>query len=460
MRNNKVSSICVYESSNTDSLIENACKSDTDVCIVSGNAEPSDVDKVTLALKEKGKTVMSDGKYADIMYLTDKREDFRTPCVFRFIITSIEDLKAHVSFFGKVLRRTQNVLMLLRCSMDANAFIKVCNSLIDVSMVDRVALIGVPVCLSSRYRLTAKDVLDIKDVITDSTIIQKPMAFIKQYRKSSAYCWDCSCRSSCFGIMKEGAFSELYPGERKASYESIYDLVSEIYPGRKVRTGILEFEPRNFTDYPIGLETLKTMQQCRLNGNFNGPDFFYVWDFKESCFFNRPLDEKEIFTPDPRGLMGMNWRFIGKGIPEMQWKHKCDLLLPEHGFNTTVKIRFDASWTAEKQKALDELTFSTIIHVVKEHGGDGHIQQVGNDLLYDGKKFAGKEWLFLQDIGYIENTVVTCEYEPEKLWFEKLYHHSGERQITGITEELPEVTKELLMREISKEVKSLMGGGL
>ena len=148
--------------------------------------------------------------------------------------------------------------------------------------------------------------------------------------------------------------------------------------------------------------------------------------------------------------MGMNWQFIGKGIKELEWKQKCDLLLPEHGFNTTVKIKFDSSWTPERQKALDELTFSTIIRVVKEHGGDGHIKQIGNDLLYDGKKFAGKEWLFIQNVGYIENTVVTCEYEPEKRWFEKLYHHPEEKQITGITEELPSVTKELLMKNIQK----------
>lgn len=456
MLTNKVSSICVYEDTDIKALITNACKSETDVCIISGNAEQDAVDKVTLALKEQDKTVMADSQYADIMYLTGEMDDYKTPCVFRFVIKNTEELKQHCLFFEKVLRATQSAFMLLRCAMDVNAFIYACDSLIGISMLGKVALIGVPVCLSSRYRLTAKDVLDIKDVVTDHAVMQKPMAFIKQYRKSSAYCLDCSSRSECFGVMKEGAFSTFYPGKHKASYESIYDLVCEMYPLKKVRTGILEFEPRHSEDYTIGLETLKAMQQCRLNGNFNGPDFFYIWDFKESCFFNRPLEEKEIFTEDPRGLMGMNWRFIGKGIKELEWKHKCDLLLPEHGFNTTVKIKFDSSWKPEKQKTLDDLTFSTIIRVVEEHGGKGHIQQIGNDLLYNGKKFAGKEWLFLQDIGYIENTVVTCEYEPEKIWFKKLYHHPGERQITGITEELPSVTKEMLMTEINKEIMALI----
>ncbi len=77
-------------------------------------------------------------------------------------------------------------------------------------------------------------------------------------------------------------------------------------------------------------------------------------------------------------------------------------------------------------------------------------------MLYDGKKFAGKEWLFIQNVGYIENTVVTCEYEPEKRWFEKLYHHPEEKQITGITDELPVVTKEVLIRTLSKESDQLL----
>ena len=456
MLTNKVSSICVYEDTDIKALIANAGKLETDVCIISGNAEQESIDEVVIGLKEQGKTVMAGSRHADIMYLTEERDDYKTPCVFRFVIENIEELKQHCLFFEKVLRTTQSAFMLLRCAMNVNAFIHACDSLIGISMLSKIALIGVPICLSSRYILTTKDVLDIKDVVTDHAVMQKPMAFTKQYRISAAYCRNCTCRSSCFGFMTDGSFSQLYPSECKAHYFSIYDLVCTIFPQKKIRTGVLEFEPRRCNDYPIGLETLKTMQDCRLNRNFDGPDFFYIWDFKESCFFNRPIEEKDIFTEDVRGLMGMNWQFIGKGIKELEWKQKCDLLLPMHGFNTTVKIKFDSSWTPERQKALDELTFSTIIRVVKEHRGDGHIKQIGNDLLYDGKKFAGKEWLFIQNVGYIENTVVTCEYEPEKQWFEKLYHHPKEKEITGITKELPVVTKEMLMREIHIAINKII----
>ena len=176
-----------------------------------------------------------------------------------FVIKNIEELKQHCCFFEKVLRTTQNAFMLNRCAMDVNAFIHACNSLIGISMLSKIALIGVPVCLSSRHTLTAKNVLDIKDVVTDHAVMQKPMAFVKQYRKSATYCRNCTCRSSCFGFMTDGSFSKLYPSERKVSYHSIYDLGCTIFPQKKIRTGILEFVPRRFNDYPIGLETLKTM---------------------------------------------------------------------------------------------------------------------------------------------------------------------------------------------------------
>ena len=76
--------------------------------------------------------------------------------------------------------------------------------------------------------------------------------------------------------------------------------------------------------------------------------------------------------------------------------------------------------------------------------------------IVNGKKFAGKKWLFIQNVGYIENTVVTCEYEHKKQWFEKLYHHPKEKEITGITKELPVVTKEMLMREIHIAINKII----
>lgn len=345
--------------------------------------------------------------------------------------------------------------MLLRCEMNVNEFIAACDENIDICMLDKIALIGVPVCLSARYRLTAKDVLDIKEVITDEGNISDPMLFTGQYRKSSAFCRNCSSLSVCFGIMRQGSFSELKTSQKKSCYESIYDLTSETALQGKPESGILEFEARDFQSYPQAMKAIQTMQDCRLSHSFDGQDFFYIWDFKECCYFNRPMTEADIIAEDPRGLMGINWLFIGKGIPELEWKQKCDLLLPRHGFTTTVKIKFDESWTPDRQKALDDLTFSTIIRVIKDHGGTA-IEQVGNDLLYRGKKFAGKEWMFIQNVGYIENTVVTCEYLPEKQYFDRLFHHDKEKPITGITDQVPSVTKEVLMTELNKAVKQLI----
>lgn len=457
MKTSKVSSVCIGSGTDTRKLLSNAATSSNLVCIVTNDGGTEEQFKeVVSGLKELGKTVMADSLEAHIMYCTRMREEIKEPCLFRFAVTRAEDVPVFVSFFKGKLREFNRLFMLLRCEMNANVFMDACRESVDFTIIDKVALVGVPVCLSEGFRITAKDVLDVSEVITDRPTILDPTIFISQYRKSARFCTECSNRYRCFGLLKGAGYSYFRPSEGSSRYESIYDLVSEIACERKAEHGILSFRPRQAREYPIGMKVLRAMQDCRLKRNFDGENFFYVWDFEESCYFNRPMEEREIFTEDPRGLMGMNWQFIGKGIKELEWKQKCDLLLPNHGFNTTVKIKFDSTWTPDQQKALDDLTFSTIIRVVKEHGGEGHIEQIGNDLLYDGRKFAGKEWMFIQNVGYIENTVVTCEYEPEREWFEKLYHHPAEKKITGITDELPSVTKALLMREIANAVVSLV----
>ena len=478
MKTNLVSSICLYK--NTDykkllKLVEKSQFSTFIICLEDDIPFPTEqIKSVVDYLQAEGKTVMFDTRTADVvnvlnpdvLYITEnaadresiirKAESEKKSAVLRFVIDSKEKLESVVSEFRHFLTIYQNMTLILRPgSIDVNQFVSWCDEVIDFTMLSKICLAGVPLCLMDRYTLSAKDVLDIGEVITDEIILVQGNMFTKQYYKSKKYCSDCSKRHQCFGILKPATFTELKP-DTDNEYSSLYDVIEQMDKAKNLSHGILEFDPRHWKNYQIGIRTLDAMQRCRLRHSFDGENFFYIWDFKQSCYFNRPFEEKDVFTPDPRGLMGMNWQFIGKGIPELEWKQKCDLLLPEHGFNTTVKVKFDSSWTDEKQKALDELTFSTIIRVVKEHDGEGHIQQIGNDLLYDGRKFAGKEWMFIQNVGYIENTVVTCEYLPEKLYFDKLFHHPKEKQITGITEELPAVTKELLMTEINKAVDTLI----
>lgn len=476
MKTRRVCSICLYRDTDYEKTLEELRKSKLStfiICIEDDIPYPTDeIKPIVEQLHKTGKIVMLGTRSADmierlnpdIIYVTDKAKDRESivrgadgrPCVMRFAIGSKETLEERITEFRHLLTIYQNMVLILRPgSVDVNEFVSWCDELLDFTMRDKIVLAGVPLCLSERYTYSVKDVLDIAEVLTDSLTSVRNDTFIRQYYKSKRYCLDCRKFHQCFGILKPATFTHLMPNEGK-EYRSLYDIIEEMDKSKRLSHGILEFEPRRWKEYEIGTQTLDAMQECRLKRCFDGGNFFYIWDFKESCYFNRPLEEKEVFTLDSRDLMGMNWRFIGKGIPELEWKQKCDLLLPQHGFNTTVKVKFDSFWNDERQKALDELTFSTIIHTVKENGGDGHIEQVGNDLLYDGRKFAGKEWMFIQNIGYIENTVVTCEYLPEKQYFDKLYHHTGEREITGITEELPTVTKELLMLEISRAVADLL----
>ena len=233
-----------------------------------------------------------------------------------------------------------------------------------------------------------------------------------------------------------------------------YVSVLEFYKQRnhQIQTGILALNPYH-PENSYGNSVLESLQRRRNLSNFKGPNHYYVWNFERGFYFNRPLQEQEnMWQQDPRGIPSINWQFIGRNIPELQWKQKCDLLVPEHGVVTTAKIEFDDEWSEKKQKALDDFTFETLKCIILENGGDRNLLvHQGNDLLYNGKKFAGKEWQFTQNAGYIENVVITCSYIKEKEWFDKLYHWSGEKQITGITDEVPSITKELLIEKLYKE---------
>ena len=192
MKNNQVASVVVMKDTDLQKLFSNIEKSELQTCIVTSEDNTQEnIELVLSEIRKQGKTSMTDSENADIRYCTYETDSFRDPCVFRFAVRNSEELTEHLSFFRKLLRRTQKVLMLLRCEMNVNEFLSICDENIDVCMLDKIALIGVPVCLSSRYRLTAKDVLDIKEVITDTDIYTNPLSFTSQYQKSATYCKNC-----------------------------------------------------------------------------------------------------------------------------------------------------------------------------------------------------------------------------------------------------------------------------
>ena len=329
---------------------------------------------------------------------------------------------------------------------------------------DEAIYLDLPLCLSDKYNLTTalKATYDVVSFLDKSGYyLADKKKFIKGvYNKLKEPCKDCSIKNSCFGFLKNSLSVMKTIGScdnHNIDYIPVTDIICN---NKSVDFSIIEFNPEKYmSSGKDAVDAIKQMQKTRLEKKFSGKNFYYIWDIKKSFYFNRPLTEEELFKKDDRGLMSLNWQFIGIDNPNMLWKQKCDLLLPEHGFVITSQVSFDSHWSEEDQKRLDDFTLNSLMKIILNHGGDpAKLRKEGNDLLYDGKKFCGKEWLFRQGYGYIENTVVTCEYLPEKEWFDKLYHHEGEYVITGISEEVKSCTKEVLLKELYEECVKFFRG--
>ena len=310
--------------------------------------------------------------------------------------------------------------------------------------------LDLPLCIANRYNLESSTrKLDVEEYIIHGKLSPSPkQEFIDQFVKLSSH-KDCVNFRNCYGNLKSNP-STVFPVDQKVEYHNICDRVIN---SPDVSIGVLHSNPKNWEN-EFGTTLIDVLQDCRVNRNFDGRNFFYIWDWKESVFFNRPLEGGQVWKEDPRGLMSMNWKFIGSDKPELRWKQKCDCLLPHYGFVTAAKIKFTDEWSRQKRDSLNVFTLSTIIDIIIRHGGErDKITQVSNDILYNGKKFCGKEWSYFPSVGYIENTLVTCDYEKEKKWFDLIYHYDGERPITGITNEVPTVTKEVLIKELYEAMK-------
>lgn len=295
------------------------------------------------------------------------------------------------------------------------------------------------------FRYSSK-FFEVKEVIIDGKYTR--YNWISDFRKLKSH-KGCKFWDKCYG--SKMVYDEKLPTDRNPSgYASISDTLSD---RPDVSNGILNFDPANWEN-EFGNTLIDILQRNRVEHHMEGRNFYYVYDFKTSVFFNRPMEPTQVWKWDDRGAWSMNWQFIAKDDPSLAWKQKCDCLLPHNGFATAVKVKFTKEWTDEKRYKLNNLTLSVLADCIIELGADPNkIKFVSNDILYDGKKFCGKEWSFVPSYGYIENTTVTCSYEKEKYFFDQLYHHDKERPITGITDEVPTCTKEKLIELFYSRIK-------
>ena len=99
------------------------------------------------------------------------------------------------------------------------------------------------------------------------------------------------------------------------------------------------------------------------------------------------------------------------------------------------------------------MCFNCVYTTLLELGvSEQFLTKMGNDMLFNGKKFAGGEVLLTDNV-YIENILVTLQFLPEKDIFARLTgKYAHRRPITGIADEVPSITKEAFIDKLYEKV--------
>ena len=122
---------------------------------------------------------------------------------------------------------------------------------------------------------------------------------------------------------------------------------------------------------------------------------------------------------------------------------------------TTVDGTDVTGWTVDEIETLSNLSYRVLLDALVSRGVDeSHLSVERNDMLYDGRKFAGGEKALRCGV-YSEDLVITTHYVPEKEVFDRLTgKYAKARNITGICEEFPSLSAEKLAAAMSEGFKA------
>lgn len=178
----------------------------------------------------------------------------------------------------------------------------------------------------------------------------------------------------------------------------------------------------------------------------------YIILLNESFFYQRVDDYSEVrrFVYDEDGMLHVNFPNPFKDSKED--KDKSNMFFPKGSIGIIMHIR---NKDLKDEDASKVLTFmkNGIFEIVKKRTTLEHLAKVGNDIFFDGKKFYGEE-ITGTDECYSISSITTCNFKDNEYWFDKLIG-KGNYAITGITDELPEVTQEVIAQELYEKAKNI-----
>ena len=203
-------------------------------------------------------------------------------------------------------------------------------------------------------------------------------------------------------------------------------------------------------------EILKKQFDWRNGLKYTGESEIVFADIKENVWWNRPLNSDVFVKQEEDGLWSYNlplaWR-----QESAAWKANYNVLLNKDNLPVAGMIKINRHWTVDDFTKLKRLLIDGVYNALLKLGvSKDKLQQPGNDILYDGKKFFGVETI-IKDGWFSINCFITLKYKPAKEVFDRLSGHFVKyKSITGIMEETELFTKEEFIEALTKELQSIL----
>ena len=203
-------------------------------------------------------------------------------------------------------------------------------------------------------------------------------------------------------------------------------------------------------------EILKKQFDWRNGIKYAGESEIVFADIKENVWWNRPLNSDVFVKQEEDGLWSYNlplaWR-----QESVAWKANYNVLLNKDNLPVAGMIKINKHWTVDDFTKLKRLLIDGVYNALIKLGvSEDKLQQPGNDILYDGKKFFGLETI-VKDGWFSIDCFITLRYKPAQEVFDRLSGHFVKyKSITGIMEETELFTKEEFIKVLTEELQSIL----
>lgn len=224
------------------------------------------------------------------------------------------------------------------------------------------------------------------------------------------------------------------------------------------------------------IATIYTTEFCPSKNKF--PTFIeHQFQFRK---YNKVIGENEIVLANMGEAVWWNrpqiedteeaWGIAADGLPccnlpisfgkKNTWKSNYNILINKNNLPIGIQLKFNHDLTLEEIRKLKHMSFAVIWNTLKKLNiNEKDLCVINNDILLRGKKFIGSECVLSENV-YTECIYITLKYLEEKEVFDRLSYGkvsaTAHKQITGLIDEYPNITKEEFLQICCEEFRKYL----